>query len=349
MVFVRKRSTEVEAMPSHGTITAPQWHRGAGLRTLVVMDDPHSVDSEGDTTMALVEELRARGHVVHLCDARGLSLGTHGLLASLAGRGGSGRTQAVRVAEYDVVLVRTDPPFDVDYLHATLLLEHVRDDCLLVNDPRALRDTNEKLFALRFPCFTPPAIVTSSVADLRAFMGRQGGRIVIKPLDGCGGQGIFVLDEHDPNLSSILESATSTGRRRVIGQRYLPAAVDGDKRIILLDGEPIGALLRRPAPGQARANIHAGGTAVAVELTARDLQIVEAVGERCRTQGLALVGLDVIGCWLTEINVTSPAGFRSITRLTGVKLETRVVDWLEDQVVLRRPLTAIATPFLAAA
>ena len=294
------------------------------LRVLVVMDDPVGIDGSEDTTMALVDELYRRGHVVELCTLDGLSLGSDGLTA----RGCAGRMHDV--ASFDVILLRTNPPFDVGYLHATLLLEHVRGRCLLVNDPQALRDCNEKLFPLRFPQLTPPTIVSADKSDLLQFLNEQGGRIVVKPIDGCGGQGIFIADRADPNLHAILESVTGNGRDRIIAQRHLGAAATvGDKRIILLDGEPVGAFLRRPAPGHARANLHAGGTAAVARLTTRDLEIVDAVGMRCRKEGLFLVGLDVIGDWLTEVNVTSPAGFRAFAHLTGVHLERRVADWLE--------------------
>lgn len=277
--------------------------------------------------MAITEELSRRGHHVELGSMSGLALvdGTP-VLGTEVGRA------ARRVDGFDVVLLRSDPPFDVEYLHATLLLEHVRDRCVLVNDPRALRDTHEKLFPLRFPDLVPPTIVTSQIADLVRFRTEHGGAIVVKPLDGCGGEGVFVLREHDPNTAAILETATGHGRRRVIGQQYLPAAREGDKRILLLDGRPIGAFLRRPGNGQARANLHAGGCAVPAQLDARDREICRRVGAHCRQEGLVLAGLDVIGGLMTELNVTSPAGFRSLERLYGVRAEEKLADWIEQAV-----------------
>ena len=301
------------------------------LRVLVVRDDPSGIDADEDTTMSLVEELERRGDTVELCTLDGLHLGSSGLRVRMCS-GGDGA-----VTSFDAVLLRSDPPFDSRYLQATLLLEHVRDQCLLVNDPRALRECNEKLFPLRFPGLSPATVVSARKADLARFLAQQGGRVVIKPTDGCGGQGIFIGDAADPNIDAILETATDYGRRRVIAQGHLPeATTEGDKRIVLLDGEAIGAFLRRPAAGQARANLHAGGTAVPATLTARDREIVRTVGAYCRSEGLILVGLDVIGGWLTEVNVTSPAGFRTYARLTGIRLERRVVDWLEDRCARHR-------------
>ena len=294
------------------------------LRALVLMDEPSRVDAASDSTTAVSEELCRRGHHVEVGEAAGVAFVDGVLVAHLTGGA------AVRVDGYDVVLVRADPPFDIDYLHATLLLEHVRGRCVFVNDPRALRETHEKLYALRFTDLVPPTIVTSRIGDLRAFMHAQGGSLVVKPLDGCGGEGIFVVHDGDPNVDTILETATGHGRRRVIGQRYLPDARVGDKRILMLDGQPIGAFLRRPAEGRGRANLHAGGHAVPARLDARDEEICRRVGAHCRRAGIVLAGLDVIGGWLTEINVTSPAGFRSLERLYGVRAEERLVEWIEQ-------------------
>ena len=294
-------SSTFPSVPSQPPFRSSELDPPRPLRVLVVMNEPASIDANEDTTMTLVDELRHRGHRVELCTHEGLYLGSDGLNV----RACTGCSYAV--ASFDAVLLRTDPAFDVGYLQATLLLEHARDRCVLVNDPRALRDCNEKLYPLRFPQPTPPTIVSAEKSDLLRFLDDHGGRIVVKPTDGCGGRGIFIADATDPNLHAIFESATDHGRRRVIAQRYLAAAATtGDKRIILLDGQPIGAFLRRPARGHARANLHAGGTASPAQLTPKDLQIVDTVGARCRTDGLFLVGLDVIDGWLTEVNVTSP-------------------------------------------
>src|SRR5688500_11297041 len=185
--------------------------------------------------------------------------------------------QPRRLADFDVVLMRKDPPLDVNYLHATWILDHARGKTLLVNDPRGLRELNEHLAVLQFPHLTPPTIVTRSADKLRAFQAAQGGAIVVKPVDGYGGLGIFVVRDGDPNASSILETSTGAGTRWTIAQKYLPEAVEGDKRIILVDGEPVGAVLRVPATAEARGNLHIGGKAVKTDLDARDRQIIAAV------------------------------------------------------------------------
>ena len=241
----------------------------------------------------------------------------------------TGRAEPRSAAGYDAILMRKDPPFDLDYYMATLLLERVRGRVLLVNDPRALREFNEKLAVLEFPELAPATRVTRSPAELEEFLGRCGGTMVVKPLDRCGGSGVFVARAGDPNLRPIVETATGDGRELVMAQRYLPAARDGDKRILLLDGKPLGAVLRVPAPADTRGNFHAGAAAERTTLTRRDREICAAVGARCRREGLYLVGIDVIGDRLTEVNVTSPTGLRQINRLEDVRLEDAVIDWLE--------------------
>jgi glutathione synthase len=233
---------------------------------------------------------------------------------------------ANRLADFDVVLMRKDPPLDVNYLHATWILDHARGKTLLVNDPRGLRELNEHLAVLRFPHLTPPTIVTRSTDKLRAFQAEQGGTIVVKPVDGYGGLGIFVVRDGDPNASSILETSTGAGTRWTLAQAYLPDAVNGDKRIILADGEPVGAVLRVPGSAEARGNLHVGGRAVKATIDARDREIIAAVAPWLREHGQILVGLDVIGGMLTELNITSPTGVRHAARLDGVNVAGRVLD-----------------------
>jgi glutathione synthase len=216
-----------------------------------------------------------------------------------------------------MVLMRKDPPFDVSYLHATWILEQARGKTLLVNDPRGLRELNEHLTVLRFPELTPPTLVTRSARRLAAFQREQGGAIVVKPVDGYGGLGIFVVKDGDPNASSIYETSTGAGTRWTLAQRYLPEAAEGDKRIVLVDGEPVGAVLRVPAASEARGNLHVGGRAVKTSLDVHDRRIIDAVAPTLRAYGQVLVGLDVIGGKLTEINITSPTGVRHIAALDG--------------------------------
>ncbi|HMG57913.1 MAG TPA: hypothetical protein VK601_30635, partial [Kofleriaceae bacterium] len=203
---------------------------------------------------------------------------------------------------------------------------------LLVNDPRGLRELNEHLAVLHFPQLTPPTIVTRSAARLREFQAAQGGAIVVKPVDGYGGLGIFVVRDGDPNASSILETSTGAGTRWTLAQRYLPEAVEGDKRIILTDGEPLGAVLRVPAVAEARGNLHVGGRAVKTAITPRDREIIAAVAPFLRSHGQIFVGLDVIGGMLTELNITSPTGVRHISQLDDRNIAGEVLDRLARHV-----------------
>jgi glutathione synthase len=232
--------------------------------------------------------------------------------------------------------MRKDPPFDLKYFFATHLLSLVdQSKCFVMNDPKGLREANEKLYALRFPEQIPQTLVTSDMARLRAFMSELGGEMIIKPLDGCGGSGVFYLNEQDRNTNSILEAATDTGRRLVMGQRYLPEIRQGDKRIIVLNGEPLGAVLRVPLESETRGNIHVGGQCVTTEVTERDREICAALAPLLRADGLYFVGLDVIGSYLTEVNVTSPTGIQEVNALNQVCLERNVVDFVEQQVEKR--------------
>src|SRR5262245_27592471 len=241
-----------------------------------------------------------------------------------------------RLAEFDVVLMRKDPPVDVSYLHATWILEHARGKTLLVNDPRGLRELNEHLAVLRFPELTPPTIVTRSAERLRAFQAAQGGAIVVKPVDGYGGLGIFVVRDGDANASSILETSTGAGTRWTLAQRYLPEAVNGDKRILLADGVAVGAVLRVPAEAEARGNLHVGGRAVKTTIDARDREIIARVAPFLREHGQIFVGLDVIGGMLTELNITSPTGVRHASQLDGTNVAGLILDALARLARARR-------------
>jgi glutathione synthase len=217
----------------------------------------------------------------------------------------------------------------VSYLHATWILDHARGKTLLVNDPRGLRELNEHLAVLNFPDLTPATIVTRSVDRLREFQREQGGAIVVKPVDGYGGLGIFVVRDGDLNASSILETSTGAGTRWTIAQKFLPEAANGDKRIILADGEPIGAVLRVPADAEARGNLHVGGRAVKTEVDARDQEIIATIAPFLRQHGQILVGLDVIGGMLTEINITSPTGVQHVARLENRNVAAPILDCFE--------------------
>lgn len=307
------------------------------MKLLFVMDPFEALDLDGDTTLAFLDEAARRGHETWACTSARLSL-EHDRAVARARRAvvrldrrearAEGEARAIGLHECDAVFLREDPPFDPDYLLATLLCEAARGRTF-VNDPRGLREANEKLFALRFPEMTPPTIVTADMARIRAFVAEQGGAVVVKPLEGKGGEGVFVLREGDLNANAIVEAATAFGRRHALAQRYLPEARAGDKRILLLDGEPIGAVLRVPRPDDLRANLHVGGRPERTSLTARDRAICARLAPALVEWGLTFAGIDVIGEWLIEINVTSPTGLRQIDALEGGRLAARVIDRIE--------------------
>jgi glutathione synthase len=226
--------------------------------------------------------------------------------------------------------MRKDPPFDLTFYFATLMLSLVDPRrSFVLNDPQGLRNANEKLYALNFPELTPETLVTRDPERLKSFMDALGGEMIIKPLEHSGGAGVFHVRRGDRNANALLETMTALGTRLLMAQRYLPQARQGDKRLIVLDGEPIGALLRVPREDETRANIHVGATCVRAAVSARDREICRALAPRLRTDGLYFVGLDVIGDLVTEINVTSPTGIQEINALDGVRLESQVIDFVE--------------------
>jgi glutathione synthase len=311
------------------------------MRLLFIVDPLDKLGLAGDTSYALMLEAAARGWDVWTCQLEHLGLDGDDAVAdaspTIVMPGTTPReafqveaSSHQRLGEFDMVLMRKDPPVDVSYLHATWILDHARNKTLLVNDPRGLRELNEHLAVLRFPQLTPPTIVTRSADKLRAFQEAQGGTIVVKPVDGYGGLGIFVVKKGDPNASSILETSTGAGTRWTLAQKYLPEAVSGDKRIVLVDGEPVGAVLRVPAEAEARGNLHVGGRAVRSDLDERDREIIAAVAPFLRSHGQILVGLDVIGGMLTELNITSPTGVRHIARLEDRNVAGQILDRLAE-------------------
>jgi glutathione synthase len=248
----------------------------------------------------------------------------------------SGPSERHDLGDLDAVFIRKDPPFDQAYAHATLLLEGLRGRTLIVNDPRGLREANEKLYALEFPAHVPPTLVSADRAAIRAFVDEIGGEAVIKPVDAAGGFGVLRLCGDDPNARAIVDLLTHEGRRLVVVQQFIAAVSEGDKRVLLLDGEPLGAVLRLPTGGDFRANIHVGGRVLPAELTAAERAIVADLAPRLRADGLVFVGLDLVGERLTEVNVTSPTGIRELGRFTGERLSDRVIGWVEEH-VLGRP------------
>jgi glutathione synthase len=242
-----------------------------------------------------------------------------------------GAAELLDLATMDVVLMRQDPPFDMAYITATHLLEHVHPQTLVVNDPAEVRNAPEKLFVTRFSELMPPTLISSSREDIEAFR-RDYKDIIVKPLFGNGGAGVFHVTPEDENMSALLELFTEFYREPIIVQKYLPAVREGDKRIILIDGKPVGAILRVPPPGEARANMHVGATPMKVEINARERQICEAIGPSLSEKGLIFVGIDVIGDFITEINVTSPTGIQEIDRFDGVSLEADIWDVIESRI-----------------
>jgi glutathione synthase len=311
------------------------------MRFLFVMDPPSSINFESDTSFALMLEAQALGHRVDHCLPVDLFLVGDVLHAHLK-RANMQRDpiepislaqgEDVNLETIDAVFVRTDPPFDSNYLWATLMLERLRGKTLVVNDPRGLREANEKLYACNFPELMPETMVTSHRERIKNFVKQVGGRAVIKPIDGAGGVGVMALIEGDPNLRAIIDSVTDDGRRVAMVQRYLPEYKQGDKRILLLDGEPIGALLRVPKADDIASNLRMGGSAHVGALDEADRKIIARVAPRLRADGLYFVGLDVIGGRLTEINVTSPTGIQQITKLDKANVPRLVIEWLVKKV-----------------
>jgi len=310
------------------------------VRALFILDPLERLSLAGDTSYGLMLEAAARGWDVWTCQLEHLGLeGDDAVVDAVptivtpaltpAEAFQTEARAAKRLADFDVVLMRKDPPVDVSYIHATWILEHARGKTLLVNDPRGLRELNEHLAVLRFPHLTPPTIVTRSSDRVRAFQKEQGGAIVVKPVDGYGGLGIFVVRDGDPNASSIIETSTGAGTRWTLAQRFLPEVTEGDKRIVLVDGEPVGAVLRVPAEAEARGNLHVGGRAVRSSLDDRDREIVRELAPFLKSHGQILVGLDVIGGMLTELNITSPTGIRHIARLEDRNVAAPILDRLE--------------------
>jgi glutathione synthase len=314
-----------------------------GLAVAIQMDPIETINIDGDTSFVLALEAQARGHALYhylpthltLRDGRLKARGRQLEVQRERGRHHRfGPFETLDLATMDVILMRQDPPFDMAYITATHLLEHVHPGTLVVNDPASVRNAPEKLFVTRFEGLMPPTLITSDRAEIMAFR-EEHKDIILKPLFGNGGAGVFRVTQDDENLNALLEMFTLLYREPLIIQRYIPEVRIGDKRIILIEGEPVGAVLRVPAKGEARANLHVGGTAIKSELTGRERDICAAIGPTLRAQGLLLVGIDVIGDYLTEINVTSPTGIQEINRLDGVNLEARVWDAIEARLNAR--------------
>ncbi len=307
------------------------------LKVALQMDPIERVSIDGDSTFRIGIEAQARGHKLFYYTPDRLSYREGRVLArgwpvELRREKGNhftlGAEAEVDLADWDVVWLRQDPPFDMGYITTTHILERIHPATLVVNDPFWVRNFPEKLLVLNFPQLTPPTLVARDLATIRDFK-HQHGDIILKPLYGNGGAGVFRLDPNDRNLASLHELFVGINREPLIAQKYVPAVVQGDKRIILINGEPVGAINRVPAEGETRSNMHVGGRPEKAGLTARDLEICAAIGPTLRDKGQVFVGIDVIGDWLTEINVTSPTGIQELERFDGTNTAARIWEVIE--------------------
>jgi glutathione synthase len=309
------------------------------MKLAFILDPLESIKTYKDSSYAMMREAQARGHtlfVLHQEDLawrRGRVVG-HARALTLTGDEHdwqrTGECAETPLAAFDAVIMRKDPPFDMEYIYSTYLLELAeREGARVFNRPGAIRDFNEKLAIARFAEFAPPTVVTRKESVIRAFL-EEHGDIILKPLDGMGGASIFRLHTRDPNLNVIVETLTHFGRRTIMAQRFIPEIADGDKRILLIAGDPVPySLARIPKPGETRGNLAAGGTGIARPLSARDREIAETLGPRLWELGLLLVGLDVIGDYLTEINVTSPTCMQEIEQQTGFNSASMMIAAIE--------------------
>ncbi len=307
------------------------------LTVAIQMDHVSTIDIDGDSTFVLGLEAERRGHDVWHYTPPDLIFRDRKVMAraqpmKLRREKGNhftlGAPEMIDLSTLDVVLLRQDPPFDMSYITTTHLLEHVHPKTLVVNDPASVRNAPEKLFVTHFDDVMPPTLISSDAQAIRAFRDEHRD-IILKPLFGNGGAGVFRVRPDDENFASLLEMFSLRSREPLIAQRYLPEVRQGDKRIILIDGRPVGVINRVPAEGEARSNMHVGGKAVKDTLTARDVEICEIIGPELAKRGLLFVGIDVIGRYLTEINVTSPTGLQQINRYDGVCLEAQIWDSIE--------------------
>jgi glutathione synthase len=295
-----------------------------------------------DSTFAMMREAARRGHRIYAFEQRDMALEEGVVTAEVAEIRLTGElddwyraepAESLRLSEFDAVIERKDPPFDMEYIYGTYLLELAeKQGARVFNKPSAIRDHNEKLSIAQFSQFTSPTLVSQSASRLRAFHAEHGD-VIFKPLDGMGGAGIFRVRDDGMNLGSVIETLTDNGRRTIMAQKYIPAIVHGDKRVLVIGGKPVPfALARIPQAGEVRGNLAAGGVGVAQPLSARDREIAETLGPVLAERGLLLVGLDVIGDFLTEVNVTSPTCFQEITDQTGFDVAAMFIDAVEQQV-----------------
>ena len=309
------------------------------MRVAIQMDPIGPINIDADSTFRLAEEAQVRGAELfyYTPDALALDEGrvtarghTLTVRREVGNHATLGQEETVDLADFDVVWLRQDPPFDMGYITTTHILERLPKTTQVVNDPFWVRNFPEKLLVLNFPDLTPPTTIARDLRTLRAFRERHGD-MILKPLYGNGGAGVFRLVEADRNLASLHEMFTGMNNEPFIAQRFVPDVSNGDKRVILVDGEPVGAINRVPADGETRSNMHVGGRAEKVGLTARDKEICEAIGPLLREKGQVFVGIDVIGNYLTEINVTSPTGIQELERFDGTNIAGAIWDAIETR------------------
>jgi len=307
------------------------------LKVAVQMDPIQSIDIDADSTFALMLEAQARGHALWHYHVRDLAFAAGRVVArahpvEVERKKGAhwrfGAEEELDLSAVDVVLMRQDPPFDMAYITATHILEHIHPETLVVNDPASVRNAPEKLYVTHFPDLMPETLVTADRRQIARFREKHGD-IIVKPLFGNGGAGVFHLRPDDSNLNALVEMFTERSREPLVVQRYVPDVRKGDKRIILVDGVAMGAINRVPAKGESRSNMHVGGKAEKTTLTPREREICERIGPELKARGMIFVGIDVIGDYLTEINVTSPTGLQEIARFDGVRLEKAIWDAIE--------------------
>ncbi|MCK8483100.1 glutathione synthase [Aliiroseovarius sp. S2029] len=307
------------------------------LKVAIQMDPIDHINIDADSTFRIAEEAQARGHSLfyytpdHLSYREG-TVSAQGWPLTVRREAGNhfslGDRTIVDLRDFDVVWLRQDPPFDMGYITTTHILDMIHPATMVVNDPFWVRNYPEKLLVLEFPDLTPPTMIARDFATLKSFKDAHGD-IILKPLYGNGGAGVFRLDVNDRNLASLHELFAGINREPLIAQKFLPDVSNGDKRIILVDGEPVGAINRVPAAGETRSNMHVGGRPEQVGLTARDREICNAIGPLLREKGQVFVGIDVIGDYLTEINVTSPTGIQELERFDGVNVAEKIWQAIE--------------------
>lgn len=307
------------------------------LKVAIQMDPIGPINIDGDSTFRIMEEAQARGHSLFYYtpdklvfqEGRVTAKGWPVTVQRVHGdHFWLGDEIEVDLSDFDVLWLRQDPPFDMGYITTTHILDMIHPDTLVVNDPFWVRNYPEKLLVLNFPDLTPPTMIARDLETLKEFRARHGD-VILKPLYGNGGAGVFKLSQGDSNLASLHEMFAGINREPLIMQKFLPDVSKGDKRVILVDGEPVGAINRVPAAGETRSNMHVGGRPEKVDLTERDLEICAAIGPLLREKGQVFVGIDVIGDWLTEINVTSPTGLQELERFEGTNVTAKIWEAIE--------------------